>query len=165
MLKDLGITLKKSAFYQEGICIYEDNYGNSVFCQREESDRPNEQKFKARLRFADKDVKADTLHITVPVIDGSEGQSLHLDYKPGTDLDREDIQAGIKLYTFSVQRWIDIMYDILFSRADSSILQQANPGASKEDVAREQLSRLSEYEELNDIVTPFMAVSQHMVDI
>ena len=156
MLKDNGIILKKSAFYTEGICIYEDEHGNSVFCKREDNEKPNEQSFKAKLRFANSSVKAGTIHVTVPVIDGTEGQNLSIDYPSGTDLESEDIQAGIKLYTFILQRWIDIMYDILFSKADVELIQRANEGAEKEDVAREQLSRLADYEELSDVVLPFM---------
>ena len=140
MLKDHGYSLKKNTFAQDGICIYEDGFGNTVFCKNESDDAG--YRFTAKLRFADENVKAEPLHISIPMVDDSEGANLHLDFLDGKEHGGEDIQGAIEMYTFIVQRWIDLMYDIAALRI----------GVQDDKDARKRLDNLADYEEIDEVV-------------
>ena len=150
MLSEHGITLEKNNFLERGVCTYSDTYGNKVVARREDSDKG--EKFCIRLKFADENVKAAPLYVTVPITDGSTGQMLHLDYCDGAVHNGPDIDSAVEMYTFLLQRWIDLMYDINFVHADPKYLLRANEGATMADVAYTKYTYLSKYEELSELI-------------
>ncbi len=156
-LSNKGISVRKNTFTTDGIIIYEDRYGNSVFCQRENTDKEGTYDFKARVRFSDKNVKAETIHISIPIEEGIEGQNLKLNYLDGRVHDGEDVAAAIEMYTFILQRWIDLMYDISFLQTDARVLARAaglgTDKMSLESVAKAKLDQISEYEEISDVIS------------
>ncbi len=162
-LESRGISVRKNTYTADGIIIYEDRYGNSVFCQRENTDKKSAYDFKARVRFADKNVKADTIHISIPIEEGVEGQSLKINYLDGRVHDGEDVAAAIEMYTFILQRWIDLMYDISFLQTDVRVLAKAiglnDDRASLEGLAKSKLDQISEYEEISDVVSGILSIS------
>lgn len=149
MLKDLGINIKKNDFLNQGIVIYEDSYGNSVFMKREFGD--NKEGFVAKLRPADKNVKAESIHVSVPVADDEMGTNLQLHFLDGQQHNGEDMSSAIRMFTEVMQRWINIMYDIRFMQTDNKMLLRANQNLSEEDVCRYKLMQLGEYEELQSL--------------
>nr|WP_297765934.1 hypothetical protein [uncultured Butyrivibrio sp.] len=162
-LESRGISVRKNTFTNDGIIIYEDRCGNSVFCQRENIDKKGTYDFKARVRFADKNVKADTIHISIPIEEGVEGQSLKLNYLDGRVHDGEDVAAAIEMYTFVLQRWIDLMYDISFLQTDVRVHAKAlgldDSKATLEEIAKAKLDQISEYEEISDAIGGILSIS------
>ncbi|MCR5671455.1 MAG: hypothetical protein K6G10_10655 [Butyrivibrio sp.] len=134
------IMLKKNTLMENGICIYEDLFGNTVFMQKKGDD--DKTSFVAKLRFKNEKIKAQPLYITIPVSDDEKGTMLHLDYLDGAEKSGEDIDSAIKMLTQVVQRWINMMYDINAMKI----------GVDSEKTAKERLESLSEYEELSDLV-------------
>ncbi|MBP3279392.1 MAG: hypothetical protein J6M44_10600 [Butyrivibrio sp.] len=134
------IKLRKSNLMGDGICIYEDQYGNSVFMKKEDSKDSGEE-FVAKLRFKDKSIKAKPITVTVPVKDDEMGTMLHIDYLEGEKAG-DEIDSAIDMFTKVMQRWINLMYDIAMLRAPSS----------GEADAKARLEKLSKYEELSDFI-------------
>ena len=150
MLKDSGIFIKRNDFLSQGIIVYEDTYGNSVFMKREqEKDREG---FVAKFRPSDKNVKAESIHVGVPIKSTDEGTMLHLDYLDGVIHDGEDVKAGISMFTELVQRWINLMYDIRFMQSNNKFLLRTNDGCTEDDICRFKLMQLGQYEELKAIM-------------
>ncbi len=140
-------------FLNDGICKYRDEYGNVLFLKREE-----EHNFVASLRFANKIVTASPVYIEVPVVN-PKGTMLHLEYKDGVDhQEDEDIKCAILGSSDIITKWINMMYDLIFSAADANFITKVNDGrVSAEDIAREKFSRLSQYEELSQAINQVMA--------
>ena len=136
------ITLRKNNLMQNGICIYEDQFGNSVFMQKEDDKKDGTSSFVAKLRFSDKSIKAEPLKVTIPVKDDEMGTMLHLDFHEGQRTG-EDIDSAIDMYTKIVQRWINLLYDIAILKAP----------LSGESEAKERFDKLSEYDELKEFIS------------
>ena len=152
MLKDEGINIKKNEFTRTGVVIYEDSFGNTVFCRRESEGDGKSEVFTAKLRFADKDYKTEPLKVSVPVLTGEQGKMLHVDYPEGRSLSEDHAQSGIKMYTFIVQRWIDLLSDIRFLSTDPKIYQRLDKNFTPEVVSQNKYMTISEYEELSEIL-------------
>lgn len=138
------ITLRKNTLMRDGICIYEDEYGNSVFMQKDTT-KDYSFDFVAKLRFKDKNVKAKPLNISIPIKEGDEdGAMLHLDYLDGVEHSGEDIDSAIEMYTLIVQRWINLMYDMVALKPSLAMHDEGR--------AKECLEKLAEYEELSEAI-------------
>jgi hypothetical protein len=146
--------INQNDFLTQGRVTYIDDCGNTAFFKRD-ADKPF--KFVGKIRFANKNVSAEPMYVEVPIPDGTLGDTLRMKYKDGIDhhLDA-DIAEGIDGFTVLVNRWIDIMYDIIHSTIDQNMLigylKDSAPGLTDEDVAREKMSRLSLYEELHPAI-------------
>lgn len=140
-------------FLNDGICRYKDEYGNILFLKRGE-----EHNFVASIRFANKNVTASPVYIEVPIVN-PEGTMLHLEYKDGIDhQEDEDVKCAISGCSDIITKWINMMYDLIFSVADAGFITKANDGrVSTEDIAKEKFARLSQYEELSQAINQVMA--------
>ena len=136
--------LEKNEFIN-GKCWYKDEYGNTAIMIRKETG------FTAKIRFNDKSVTAKPFPVNVPP-DDENGSDLHLDFPPGA-LEKEDIKNGIKNFTSLVQHWIDMLYDIKFLDCSAKFIQNANPGATVDDVNITKMERLSQNEELTPLIS------------
>lgn len=137
--------LEKNELLNNGKCWYRDEYDNTAFMFRKEKG------FTAKIRFKDKMITAEPLHINVPPTD-EEGANLRMNYPPGA-LEREDISSGIESFTVLVQHWIDMLYDIQFLGCSEEFLKKVSPGATTDDVNYHKLGRLVEHEELKSLVS------------
>ena len=136
------ITLRKNTIMQDGICIYEDQYKNSVFMQKE-ADKDGRSSFVAKLRFNDKNIKAAPIKLSIPVENDTDGTMLHLDFMDGANREGDDIDCAIDMFTKIMQRWINLMYD----------LAPIHPALASEEAAKDRFEKLSQYEELSDVLS------------
>jgi hypothetical protein len=157
---DIKVILTTNDFINSGKCVYEDDYGNRVQMFRKESGKEREKCFTAKLRFKNKNVRADSIHVTVPFDNNKDGETLHLEFLDGVDhTNDKDIQNGISAFTELVQRWIVMMNAIIYLDAPEQLVMKANPYMTKEQIAQYKLSLLAEYEELRDLVDAVMSTS------
>ncbi len=126
-------SLKKNNYRINGVCLYEDEEQNSVFCRRSSTG------FVSKLRFYDDRIKAEPLYTTIPIKEDN-GALLKLHYKSEVDL--EGYQSVIDSYNKIVDRWAMMCYDL-------EILQKRQ--AAGESI-ESSLMDLREYEELSAII-------------
>lgn len=139
------IILTKNDYINTGKCWYEDNYRNTFFMKR------TDEGFTAKVRFANENVKAKPLEIMVP--SNEEGQMLNINYLNGVEDNSIDVKEGITNFTELVQRWINMLLDILLLNANNDLLRaRYNCDASDEELSQYKLEKLSEYEELANVI-------------
>lgn len=148
--KDKMFQINSNQFITNGICKYEDEYGNTAFFRRD-----NEKEFTARLRFHNKNVQASSLHITLPIPENDKNGGIYmkLDYLDGIPHEDEDITEGISEFTALVQKWISMLMDIQYMECNNGFLMKANEGVSIEDIYFHKLNLLSQYEELKPVLS------------
>ncbi len=148
-LSEHGIEITRNDFCSSGVCKYKDSYDNSVFARR------TDDGFVVKLRFADKEVKAEPIYVSVPIKEDEEGTTLHLDYPGHKNLETEDIQKAIYMLTVITQHWINMLLDIRCLGIDNQAVAESN-NMTIEDVAKIKVTSLYEYEELTDLVNSVM---------
>lgn len=96
-------TISKNTYQTNGICLYENDNGDSVFCKR------TQDGFIGKLRFADKRIRAESLHINIPIKD-EVGTNVNLSYDG--DVNVADYQGIIEDFFSIIHRWISMCYDL-----------------------------------------------------
>ncbi len=131
-------TLKKNNYNHNGVCIYEDEVGNSVFCRRSATG------FVSKLRFADTAIKAEPLYTNIPLKDDIAGVKLRINYPKNVRF--EDYQPVIDAYNAIVDRWASMCYDLEIMQKRKSLGQSIT----------EDINELRKYEELSGIILELM---------
>ncbi len=130
--------LKKNNYNNNGVCIYEDEAGNSVFCRRSATG------FVSKLRFANTAIKAEPLYTDIPLKEDVAGVRLRINYP--NDVNFEDCQPIINAYGAIVDRWATMCYDLEIMQKRKSLGQPIT----------EDINELQKYEELNGIILELM---------
>ena len=134
--------ISKNMFFENNNCNYIDEYQNKVFIRR------TEDGFVAKLRFADENIKAAPLNVSLFSGEMKEGDNLHLEFKEHGILEKEDVKKGIGNFTELINYWIKMLYDIKFLDMKDSYFMNANPGITREEIAEHKYSLLLQYKEL-----------------
>lgn len=152
-MSDNKFILTENKFLEQGICKYIDKYGNTAMIKR-----TGDTDFTAKIRFANKGVKAGRIVVKVEdIANGKAGENLHLEFANKESIEKEDITESITAFTALIQHWIDIFLDLRFSFCkNEDKLLLANPGASVNDVYSYKLELLSQYEEMQPFFESFM---------
>lgn len=134
--------LEKNNFIEQNKCTYIDQDGNRAFMKREKDC------IIAKLRFANIKVKADAMHIKFPLEKDKEGDNIRLHYEDEKFLQEESVKNAIENFTLLINYWISMLYDINYLEANPAIIQAANPNASIEEISKDKLLRISQYQEI-----------------
>ena len=138
--------LVQNSFLDDGICKYEDGSGNSVFMKRKDKG------FVAKLRFSNSAIKANPITYDPDNIPDADGENMHLEYPAGTDINAPEVTTAVQDFTVIVQRWIEMLADIVYSGVDNRIAMELFNGAPDTDIWKDKMSRLSQYEELSPAI-------------
>lgn len=149
---DNGFQLKDNRFLKDGVCWYEDSFGNVARFTREQDG------FRIKLYLKEEGIKARAIRVHVPIPEGEDGATLHLDYEPGRNIESESVIAAQRHIVDIINRWIYMLEDISLLDMKSSILQAANQGTTEEDIARHKFDRIAQYEELSEVVKGLFAI-------
>ena len=140
--------LIENRYIDNGKCKYTDEYGNKAFFCRTESG------FTGKLRFEDKRVTAEPIHINLPLM-GTKGVDMNINYMDGVAHTDIDIVSGIQSFTELVNYWIDLVTDTKMMSVSNEIIAKmikAEGDDQIETAAQYKLATLSQYEELYEIV-------------
>lgn len=151
--------LVKNDYVNSGLCVYEDSYGNRLQMFREKSNDGSVwlNNFTAKLRFKNKNVRADSLKISLPLKD--EGTNLHLDFKDKVDRSHNpDVLSAISMITEIIQRWIAMSNDIALLNTPNELIKKNNPLWADDEINKHKMLMLSEYPELQELITSVMRV-------
>lgn len=138
--------ITENTFLDNGICKYEDEWGNNLFMKRKGDG------FVAKLRFADENVKAKPLYYDPHQDPPIDGAYLHLDFLDGRNRDDEELTNAIRGFTEIVQRWIRMLSDIILFGADNEMVKNANPGMTEQGAWETKVMLLQQYEELAPVM-------------
>ena len=142
----------KNDFMSNGVCKYEDEYGNSAFLKRTNTG------FTARLRFKRKGIKTEAVNIFVPARDNvMNGVSLPISYTNESDSEEEDVVYGINAFAKLLQHWIDMIYEINFFSTNNNFILNSNPGLTSDDVNNYKLNEIAKYEEVLPIINTVLS--------
>ena len=130
--------LVRNTFLGDGICKYKDDAGNSVFMRREKTG------FVSKLRFADPDVHAERLTVTLPLPEDEQGTHLQLSFTNGKKASDDDVVSVIEDYTALIQHWIAMLSAI--SMLDERLA--SNDVKASEELAKRKLQMIAGFEEL-----------------
>lgn len=138
--------LEKNNFIEQNTCTYIDQYGNKAFMKRKKDC------IVAKLHFANKKVRAEAMNIKFPIDKDKEGDNIRLYYESEILLQEESVKNAIENFTMLINYWINMLYDINYLEANPAIIQAVNANASVEDISRDKLLRISQYEELGSLL-------------
>ena len=153
--------LIKNDYINSGLCVYEDDFGNRLQMFRKKSNDGNEwlNSFTAKLRFKDKNVRANSLNINLPVNESDKGVNLHLDFLDKQDKSHTpDVQSAISMITEIIQRWIAMSNDIALFNTPNAVIKTYNPALSESDINKKKIALLTDYPELQDLLSYIMRV-------
>ena len=120
-------------YKKNGICIYKNNAGDSIFCKKKDSG------FVFELRFADKRIKAEPLYIDIPI---AETEGISLKYKYETSVSPDMYSDVIDDARNVLYHWVSMCYDL-------SILEAKRLSGS--DI-KEGVDDLHKYAELQSVI-------------
>ena len=135
--------ISKNEFINAGKIWYSDQFGNSLFVARKESE------IVFRLRFAADGIRCVPLKMPWPLADSESGAFLKLDYEDEALLDDVSVQSGIDGLKSAVKRWICMLSDLnaFVSGSGRAAKMEQAPGTCD----------LSGYEELRGVFDIFTA--------
>lgn len=138
--------LEKNNFIAQNNCTYIDQHGNKAFMKRKKDC------IVAKLYFFNEKVKADVMYIKFPVDKDTEGDNIKLYYESEELLQEETVKKALENFTMLINYWINMLYDINYLEANAAIIKAVNPNASVEDIGRDKLLRISQYQELGSLL-------------
>ena len=125
--------LDANNYKKNGICIYKNNAGDSIFCKKKDSG------FVFKLRFADKRIIAEPLYIDIPI---AETEGISLKYKYETSISSDMYSDIIEDARNILYRWVSMCYDL-------SILEAKRLGGEN---IKEDVDDLRKYAELQNVI-------------
>lgn len=133
--------------FKDGTIKYKDEYGNTIFIRRE----ADGDSFTAKLRFSNKNVKAEANTFHYPF--SESGVGVHLEYLDGENhKNDESVREALQGYNEILQRWLSIMVVLKMVTGNDMLLKAANPDASEEDISRYKMEQLAKFEEFREMV-------------
>lgn len=133
--------LTKNEFVAYGKCWYQDEFGNKAIMIR------NDIGFKCKLRFVNTNVTAQPIQVNVPS-GNAEGVNMHLDYTDNSYMDDISVAKGIEGFTELVQKWVDMLHDVLLLGTDNTPLHAVDKNLTDQDIYAYKINLLQRYEEI-----------------
>lgn len=137
------IELIKVDYLNNQTCYYKDQHGTELRVQRK-----SDSLISLKLRFKDKNIKADPYYIHLPVKE--DASPLNLRFENGAGNNKDVIDTALDMALKVGQHWIDMMYDLAYLNTDSQVIAMAR-GVDAETVSKEKLDKLVDYPELKEI--------------
>lgn len=156
--------IKKNDFLNNGICVYEDEHGNTILMKRF-TDFEEKDGFTARVRFKEGRIIVKADKIEYPLNRESGGMSLNLETPVGYQVTKEESEV-LQAYADKILYWDDMICaikmlqcedeyfkNVMCDNAKSDEEKEKFEEMDKDDISEYKLGILSRFEELKDIVS------------
>jgi len=138
--------LSDNNFLERNTCNYIDEFENTVFIKR------TEKGFVAKLRFATDGIKAEPLNVELWGVEKKDGDILKLHFTNRELLGKKSVIGGQYNFSVLINYWIRMLNDIKLLDFNESILLNANPKMTREDIAKAKYDLISQYKELGPLM-------------